>query len=98
MNEEIRNGIEIKEEGLERVSGGLLDGLFGWTSEPTYEAEARGLSAGMIFDTRRSCIGCGETHYRVKDFHKDDRKVRVVCSGCGSPGYWDYEIYDTWKV
>lgn len=95
---ENKNQFELNDAQLDDVAGGLLDGLFGWTSEPTSEAEARGLVAGMIFDTRRSCLSCGSTHYCVKDFHKDDRKVRVVCSGCGSPGYWDYEIYDTWKV
>ena len=46
----------------------------------------------------RSCISCGEIRYRVKDFHKDNRKVRMVCSSCESLGYWDYEIYDIWKV
>ena len=89
---------ELNDAQLNDVSGGLLDGLLGWTSEPTAEAQARGLSAGMIFDTRRSCLSCGATHYRVKDFHQDGGKFRVVCSGCGSLGYWDYEIFDTWKV
>lgn len=89
---------ELNDAQLDDVSGGFLDVLFGYSKEPTPAATERGLTAGLIFDTRRSCIGCGETHYRVKDFHKDDRKVRVVCSGCGSPGYWDYEIFDTWKV
>ena len=70
-----------------------------WMDLRTYPRSGRAwLTAGLVFDTRRSCISCGETHYRVKDFHKDDRKVRVVCNGCGSPGYWDYEICDTWKV
>lgn len=89
---------ELKDAQLDDVSGGFLDGLFGYTEEPSPAAAARGLAVGLTFDTRRSCISCGETRYRVKDFHKDNKKVRVVCSGCGSLGYWDYEIYDTWKV
>lgn len=89
---------ELKDAQLDDVSGGFLDGLFGYTEEPPPAAATRGLAVGLTFDTRRSCINCGETRYRVKDFHKDNKKVRVVCSGCGSLGYWDYEIYDTWKV
>lgn len=89
---------ELNDAQLDDVSGGFLAGLFGWTSEPTPAAVERGLTAGLVFDTRRTCISCAETKYRVKDFHKDNRKLRVVCSGCGNSGYWDYEIFDTWKL
>ena len=90
---------ELTDDSMDAVSGGgVLDSLFGYTEEPTAQAAARGLTAGTVFNTRRSCVSCGETHYRVKDFHNDDKKLRVACSGCGSPGYWDYEIYDTWKT
>ena len=67
---------ELNDAQLDNVSGGLLDSLFGYTEEPTPAAAKRGLTAGLVFDTQRSCISCGETHYRVKDFHKDDRKLR----------------------
>ena len=36
---------ELNDAQLGDVSGGLLDGLLGWTSEPTAEAQARGLVA-----------------------------------------------------
>ena len=88
---------ELNDEQLDTVSGGFLGGLFGYSEEPTPEATARGLTVGMEFDTNRSCMTCGSTHYRVKDFNKDDKKFRVACSSCGNLGYWDYEVYDSWK-
>lgn len=88
----------LGEDELSAVSGGFLGFLSGCTEEPTPAAASRGLTAGMEFDTKRSCVTCGSTRYRVKDFYKDDSNLRVACCGCGSLGYWHYEILDAWWV
>ena len=90
--------LELNDDTLDSVSGGFLGFLRGCTEDPTPAAVARGLTAGMEFDTKRSCMTCGSTRYRVKDFYKDDSNLRVVCCGCGSLGHWHYDILDTWKV
>lgn len=50
---------EMNDDALDSVSGGFLGFLRGCTKEPTPAAVARGLIAGMEFDTKRSCMTCG---------------------------------------
>lgn len=92
-----KKNFELNDDALDEVAGGLFEGLFGYSQEPSPEAAALGLSAGMVFNTRRNCLTCGSTRYRVKDFHQNNKKFRVECAGCGSQGYWDYETYTLHK-